>query len=361
METPRLEIDLKKIQYNTHCLVERLGSKGITVTGVTKVTLGHPEIARTMLRAGVNAIGDSRIENIQRMREAGIKTRFILLRTPLISKASQVVEHADVSFNTELSVIEKLSQAAVRQEKTHQILLMVELGDLREGIPPEELNETVEQVLRLPRIQLMGIGTNLACLGGVKPDHQKMKQLSDLAQLLEKKFDLRLECISGGNSANLEWIFGIGESSDIGRINNLRLGESIFLGCETLNRSPIEGLHTDAFTLVTEVIESKTKQSVPSGEICQDAFGKKPVFQSMQIRGKIHHAVLGIGRQDVLVSGLTVLPTESGHLDVLGSSSDHMVVATESPLLVGEYVRFRLNYGALLAAMTSPFVEKCFG
>ena len=174
------------------------------------VTLGNPEITRTLLRAGVNTIGDSRIENIQRMRKAGIKTRFILIRTPLISKVDLVVEHADVSFNTELAVIEKLSQAAVKQKKTHQILLMIELGDLREGIPPEELDETVEQVLGLPGINLIGIGTNLACLGGIKPDHQKMKQLSDLAQRVEKKFNLTLEYVSGGNSANLEWFFGLG-------------------------------------------------------------------------------------------------------------------------------------------------------
>jgi len=360
MSTPRLEIDLKKIQQNTRCLIERLSLKGITLTGVTKVTLGNPEITRTLLRAGVNTIGDSRIENIQRMRQAGIKARFILIRTPLITKADLVVEHADVSFNTELAVIEKLSQVAVRQNKTHQILLMIELGDLREGIPPEELNETVEQVLGLPRIKLIGIGTNLACLGGIKPDHQKMKQLSDLAQRVEKKFNLTLEYVSGGNSANLEWLFGLGESGDIGRINNLRLGESIFLGLETLNRGPIEGLHTDAFTLVTEVIESKTKPSVPSGEICQDAFGKRPDFQSWQERGKIHHAILGIGRQDVLVSGLTSLLDEPNQLELLGASSDHMVIATKGPLTVGEQVRFRLNYGALLAAMTSPFVEKCF-
>ncbi len=354
--TPRLEIDLKKIQHNAQSLVERLGSKGITVTGVTKVVLGYPDIAKTLLRAGVNSLGDSRIENIQRMREAGIQTQFILIRTPLMSKASLVVEHADVSFNTELAVVEKLSQAAVAQKKTHRILLMIELGDLREGILPKKLNQTIEQVLLLPKIQLMGLGTNLACLGGVKPNHQKMKQLSDLVWAVEKKFNLTIDCVSGGNSANLDWVFSLDESAgDWNRINNLRLGESIFLGCETLNRNPIDGLHTNAFTLVTEVIESKTKPSVPSGEICQDAFGNKPDFESR--KGDIHHAILGIGRQDVLVPGLTPIHNQ---LDLLGASSDHMIIATRSPLSVGAQIKFRLDYGALLAAMTSPFVEKHF-
>jgi len=352
MTTPRLQIDLKKIHHNTRRLVEHLGSKGITVTGVTKVALGSPDIAKAMLRAGVESIGDSRIENIQKMREAGISAQFILLRTPRISRAGQVVEYADISHNTELEVIEKLSKAAQEQSKTHQIVLMVELGDLREGILPRDLDETVRQSVGLPGIHLSGIGTNLACLGGVKPDLQKMTQLSDLAQSLEVKFDMKLETVSGGNSANFDWFFS---AADTARINNLRLGESIFLGCETLNRNPIEGLDTDAIALVTEVIESKVKPSAPSGEIYQNAFGTKPEFPD---RGLINHAILGIGRQDVLVSGLTPL---SKGLEVFGASSDHVVVVShERRLQIGEEVSFRLSYGALLAAMTSPYVEKVY-
>ena len=69
MATPRLQIDLKKIHHNARRLVEHLGSKGVTVTGVTKGALGSPDIATAMLRAGVESIGDSRIENIQKMRD----------------------------------------------------------------------------------------------------------------------------------------------------------------------------------------------------------------------------------------------------------------------------------------------------
>jgi len=350
MITPRLEIDLRKIQQNASVLVERLASRGLSVTGVTKVALGNVEIARALLNAGVATIADSRIENIQKMRHAGIAATFLLLRTPMISQIAQVVEHADISFNTEMEVIRQLSQAAESAKKTHRIALMVELGDHREGILPEDLDDTVRQSIQLPNIRLAGIGTNLACLGGAMPNRQKMEQLSDLAQSVEEKFHLTLDFVSGGNSANLEWLF---DCSDPGRVSDLRLGESIFLGCETLNRSPIPGLHTDAFTLVTEVIESKIKASLPSGEICQDAFGEKRTFLD---RGKIHHAILAIGRQDVLVSGLT-----TDQFDILGSSSDHLIIdSRQQRLHVGEEVRFRLTYGALLAAMTSPYVKKTY-
>lgn len=347
---PRLEIDLKKLHYNTRTLVDRMATKGATVTGVTKVVLGNPEIAQTMLRAGVDSIGDSRIENIRKMREAGVTAKFILLRTPLMSQLDQVVLHADVSFNTELSVIEHLNHVASKKNKNHQIVLMIELGDLREGILPQYLESTVRHILQFPAIQLVGLGANLACFGGVKPNDEKMTLLSDLAKSIKQKFNLKLDMVSGGNSANLQWF---SECTDVGAINNLRLGESIFLGCDPLDRQPIEGLHRDALTLVAEVIESKIKPSLPSGEQCQTAFGTRPVFED---RGHVRRAILGIGRQDVDISGLTTL-TEG--LDILGGSSDHLIIDCQRhPLFVGEEVRFQLDYSALLTAMTSPHITK---
>lgn len=348
MTTPRLEIDLSKILHNARTLVQLLATQGISVTGVTKVVLGNIEVAKIFIEAGITRLADSRIENIQKMREAGIAATYVLLRSPMLSQIDQVVEYADITFNTEIEVIRKISQAAENARKTHRIVIMIELGDLREGILPQDLGELVDECIRLPHIRLAGIGTNLACLGGVKPDRRNMDQLSDLAQSIASRYDLKLEIVSGGNSANFDWFHSC---SDLGQINDLRLGESIFLGCETLNRTQISGLHTDAITLVTEVIESKTKASVPTGIICQDAFGGKQTFED---RGNINHAILAVGRQDVLISGLI-----TDQLHILGASSDHLIVdSRRQRLRVGEEVKFSLTYGALLAAMTSPFVKK---
>jgi len=166
---------------------------------------------------------------------------------------------------------------------------------------------------------------------------------------VEEEFGMTLEFVSGGNSANYDWFMS---AEDVGRINNLRLGESIFLGCEPLHRKTIPGLFTDAFTLIAEVIEVKIKPSVPYGEVCQDAFGNVPKFQD---HGRITRAILGVGLQDVSVSGLT----QRSDIDILGASSDHIIVdAGETDLKVGNEVEFDLNYGALLSAMTSPYVNK---
>jgi predicted amino acid racemase len=324
--------------------------KGISLMGVTKAVLGEPSIAKAMIQGGVKFIADSRIENIQKMKSAGISTQFVLLRTPL-SQAESIVKNADISLNTEIETLKKLSYHAKGQNKIHQVIIMVELGDLREGILPCDLPQLVRKTLSLPHIKIIGIGCNLACYGGIKPDDKNMRELSELVDLIEKEFQIDLEIISGGNSANFEWFKS---SQDVGRVNNLRLGESILLGCETVGRKVIPGLHTGAFQLIAEVIESKRKTSVPLGEICQDAFGNVPGFLD---RGDHQRVIIALGRQDVQVSNLK----SNNKLKMIGSSSDHIILDGENHNLeVGDEVSFSLDYGGLLATMTSPFVTKQF-
>ena len=348
MIMPRIEIDLGKIAHNAKILKELYASKGIDIIGVTKVVCGAPAVAKVLVESGINILADSRMENIIKMHDADIHAQFLLLRTPL-SQAELVVKYADISLNSELSVIKELSKYAVKQAVVHKIILMVELGDLREGIMPSDLENTVNELIKLKGIKLIGIGANLACFGGVKPNNEKMEYLSSIVKGVEDKFNLKLEIVSGGNSANYDWFMS---TKDVGQINNLRLGESIFLGLETLERKTIKELFTDAFTLVAEVIESKTKPSLPYGDIGQDAFGNIPKFTDL---GLMNRAILGIGLQDVSVSGLTPLLD----IKILGASSDHVIIdAKQLEIKVGDTIGFNLNYGALLSSMTSPYITK---
>lgn len=351
MAAPRLEIDLEKIGHNARTLVEHLEKRGISVTGVTKATLGSAEIAAALLKAGVKRLGDSRIENIEAMRDRQPSAAMTLIRSPMLSQAQRVVRSADLSCNTEIDVIRKLSLEAQQAGCSHGVILMVELGDLREGIMPADLLDFIREVLSLPNIDFKGIGTNLACRSGVAPDARNMAMLTELAELIETTFAVQVEIISGGNSANLQWALS---GAEIGRINDLRLGEAILLGCETLHRQPLDGLHTDAITLVAEVIEAKFKPTLPTGQIAQNAFGETSVVAD---RGLVTQAILAIGRQDTDPDGL-LAPLG---INVMGSSSDHLILESDSDnLSVGTEVTFQLSYSALVRSMTSPFIAKNF-
>ncbi len=351
MSTPRLHIDLDKIFHNASTLVSRLRANGISTTGVTKAFLGAPQVARTLLRAGVASLGDSHIENIELMRRSGITAEMILIRSPMLSQIDRVVASADISLNTEFDVVAALSAAAQNANKSHGVLLMVELGDLREGIMPEDVESTVQAVCRLPNIKFMGLGTNLACRSGVSPDNRNMAELTALASRIAQSVSSNRIIVSGGNSSNLEWLFSGGE---VGHINNLRIGEAILLGREALNREPIEGLFTDAISLTAEVIESKTKPSKPWGEIAQSAFTNHPTSADL---GNINQTIVAIGRQDTDPEGLR----PPAGIQLLDASSDHLVLNTGvKKLAVGSNVSFQPNYSALLRSMTSPHITKSF-
>jgi predicted amino acid racemase len=271
---------------------------------------------------------------------------------PTPSDAEAVVRFSDISLNSELAVVRKLSEAALGYGVRHKIILMVELGDLREGIMPEDLDAAVEEILSLSGVRLAGIGVNLSCYGGVKPDKKNMARLSSLARGIEEKFRLSLEFVSIGCSTVYTWLKDVDKALNI---NSVRTGDSLLLGGRDLEEKGIPGLHTDAFTLVAEVIESKIKPSLPEGEIGIDAFGTIPTFVD---RGIIRRLILNIGRQDVLYTHLLYPRAD---IEILGASSDHLIAdAKKTNLRVGDEVRFDTDYGAMLQAMTSPYVTKIY-
>lgn len=349
---PRLTIDLKKIEENTRYLADKCKSNGLSTMAVTKVYCAFKEVAEASLRGGAEYLADSRLENLNLLRDLDVPK--VLLRLPMQSEAKRVVELADISLNSEIETIKALNQAAQEQGKTHKVLLMIDLGDLREGILKKDVEYYVKSILDLSNIELFGIGVNLTCYGGVIPSAVNLGELTDIAASIEEQFDIKLNMISGGNSSSLYLLDREGLPS---RINNLRLGEAVVLGRETAYGDRIDGTHDDCFTLEAEIIELKEKNSVPTGEIGMDAFGNKPEFED---RGMMVRCILAVGQQDVEKGGL--IPTLEG-VDIIGASSDHLiadVTHVKSDLKVGDTLTFKMEYGALLKACTSHYINKIF-
>ncbi len=351
---PRVEISLDKIRNNAEKLISLCNNNGITVAAVTKVFCGLPEIAQALVQSGATVLADSRIENLKRMNS--IDAPKLLLRLPMISQAEEVVEFADISLNSEIHTIKELSKKAIEKGLVHKIILMIDLGDLREGIIDErEIYQSVEEILRLEGINLIGIGTNLTCYGGVIPNQENLNRIVRIKESIENKFGIKLEIVSGGNSSSLYLLEGK-EGIPKG-INQLRLGESIVLGRETAYGNKIEDTYEDCFRLVAEIIEVKEKPSLPIGEIGMDAFGNKPVFQD---RGMRKRAICAIGKQDVSIDNIV---PEDNDIIILGGSSDHLIIDITDSLnnyKTGEKVSFRLSYGGILSTLTSEYVKKIF-
>ena len=193
------------------------------------------------------------------------------------------------SYNTELETIALLGAAALAVGRVHGVMLMVEVGDSREGLLLRDLPAFVSAVHRHSGLRLDGVGVNFACLSGVPPTTAALLYLCAAIATAESASGIRIPQLSGGNSASLPLLL---TGPDHARVNNLRLGESILLGCEPVSGRLINGLSDTAFGLVAEVIESSHKSHRVTVVTTTG-----PVDTSNQV-------VLALGSQDTDIQGL---------------------------------------------------------
>lgn len=352
MASPAVIIDLDVVAANTRRVMDICRPRGVSILGVVKATCGSPLVARAMLRGGATGLADSRLDNVQRMRHAGISEPIMMLRIPSVTEAPDVVRLCDLSLNSEAAVLAALARAAEEQGRVHDVILMLEMGDRREGVPPEELLPLAEMAMSARSLRLAGIGANFMCASGVMPTAAKLEKLGALAGEVEERFGVTLDFVSGGNSSNLALMEQGVEMP--ARINQLRIGSAILRGENSITGGTLAGFDDGAFTLRAELVEMKTKHSLPDGETGPDAFGNRLTFED---RGARLRGIVNLGRVDMRPEGLT--PLDEG-VEVVTASSDHLIVdITEArKFAVGDAIRFGMDYGALVQAMLSPYVGK---
>lgn len=345
---PCLRISLPKLRSNTREIVSRCAARGIEVCGVIKGCHAIPAVARAMREGGVQSLGSSRLEQIEQCRAAGVPGPYLLLRISAPSEVPDVVRLCEVSLQSELATLQALEAECARQGKRHSVIVMADLGDLREGFwDKDELVQVSMRVEReMPHLHLQGIGVNLGCVGSVKPTPEKMEDLLALARRVEAAIGRKLEVISGGATSSFTLVhWGTMPQG----VNHLRIGENILLGKDLQLEWGIRDmdyLAMDTFTLTAEVIEVKTKPSYPQGELCIDAFGRRPTYTDYGVQRR---ALLALGRADV-GDAEALLPRDEG-VTVWGASSDHCILdVTHSPreFRVGDTVDFSLAYCNML-------------
>jgi predicted amino acid racemase len=351
--SPRLVIYQKRITSNARAILAQAKEQSVHLAAVVKGASAHPAVVHALMEAGIDMLADSRLINIQRIRNAGFKGDVLLMRPASLTESPQVVLNADFSLVSNLKTAQSLSEAAANARLTHNIIVMVEAGDLREGIyPPADALTLARQIHDLPNLRLAGLGANFACNAGVLPDTKNTASLVDLSQSIEKALKIRLAYVSTGNSSGLPLLRSCALPKGV---NHYRVGESILLGSNAVDGTPWPGTRQDAFIFVAEVIEAYKKPSLPWGETAGNAFGERTEYID---RGHRTRAIVNAGRQDIEHTSLT---PENPCMQIINSSSDHMILDVEdcaSKPKVGDEISFRLGYPALLRATTSDYVAK---
>lgn len=350
-----IELNRDKLIHNYSFLDKLFKKHQIDWGVVTKLLCGNKTFLREVLDLGVKEVHDSRISNLKTLKQMDPDVQTVYIKPAAKRSIPSLVKYADISFNTSYTTMKLISKEAVRQEKIHRVIIMVEMGDLREGVMGENLINFYSRIFELPNIEVIGIGANLNCLNGVMPTHDKMIQLSLYKQLIEAKFNRNIPWVTGGSSVTIPLLFKklIPKS-----VNHFRIGETLFTGNDLIEENTVKGMHADVFKLHAEIIELYNKPKVPIGEIGTNVAGDQPEFDEKDYGKSSFRAIIDLGLLDIDLQHLT---PDDDAVEFSGASSDMIVLDIHDNTRgykVGDIISFKLSYMGILAIMNSNYINK---
>jgi predicted amino acid racemase len=354
---PILEIHMAKVNENIKNVHKLCREQGVALTGVVKGCHAMQEVADLFAKDKYHSIGSSRMSQLKRMKENGLEAETMLVRIPMLSELREVVQYADISLNSDKETLIALNGLASQKDKGHKVVLMADLGDLREGVwdKKEFLDLAAFVEKDLVNLHLYGIGTNLGCYGSIRPTPTNMTELADLAESVERVIGRELDIVSGGATTSVPVIV---EGKMPKKVNHLRVGEGILLARDLKSHDfcYLEYMHNDTFVLTAQIVEKRVKPSHPVGELYIDAFGNKPTYEDIGMRERV---LLAVGRQDFGHHD-SLLPIDE-KLKVVGSSSDHLIVDitdADQDYQIGDTISFTLFYQGMLFLSLCEDVNK---
>jgi predicted amino acid racemase len=355
-----------KIQNNIKYLSAYFNSHNISWSLITKVFSGDKEFLKHILTdeiiKEIDSIGDSRLTSLKNLKAVNPKMQTIYIKPPAKIYADDIVKYADISLNSSLTTIVALNEASIKADKIHQIIIMVELGELREGVKRNELMNFYESVFQLSNIEVIGIGSNLGCMYGVLPSYDKLLQLSLYEELISAKFNKDLKYVSGGTSITLPLV----ENNTIPKdINHFRVGEAVFFGISPFDNKQFKELSIDTFEFCANIIELEEKKIVPDGVMSHDIVGQSSDFNDEDVNETSNKAILDFGLLDVDQNDIEFLDEK---LEYVGITSDMLVVDIgtnttkdgKKKYSIGDKIHFKPNYMAVARLLNSKFIDKKF-
>lgn len=329
---------------------------------IAKVLCGNKDALDIILNdpkiKSLHSIGDSRISNLAAVKEVRPDITTMYIKPPAVPLVPEVIEVADISVATSKETLDALEAECRKQNKIHRVVIMIELGELREGVLRENLVDFYEHIFNLEYVEVIGIGTNLGCMYGIEPTYDKMIQLSLYKELLEAKFHKNMELISGGSSITLPLV----ESGRLPKnINHFRIGEAVFFGTSPLDEKQFMDLETDIFVYNGNVIELEEKERVPDGVLTGGHVGHTGGSDSSDTEEKLKKLILDFGILDVDIDDLK---PKDKRLNFVGTTSDMTVYELlkkkkeKEVYTVGSKVEFEASYMGIAKLMNSNYIEK---
>ncbi len=350
-----IAISRKKLQHNYDFLEDLFNTHKIQWGIVTKLLCGNPMYLKEVIGLGARELMDSRISNLRTIKRIDPDVKTVYIKPPPRRSIRSVVKYADVSLNSDLETMRMLSAEAQKQEKVHQVIIMVEMGELREGVMGDNLVAFYESVFQLPNIEILGFGTNLNCLYGVMPSRDKLIQLSLYKQIVEEKFDKKISLLSGGTSVTIPML---AKKQVPPGLNHFRVGETLYFGANLWTGKTIKGMKDDVITLKAEIIELIEKPIVPEGTMAENPSGESYEINVDDYGKTSWRALLDVGLLDISPDFLIPLDKK---MEIAGASSDILVIdlgKNPKKYQVGDFIKFKLKYMGALGLFNSDYIIK---
>ncbi len=352
-----LIINSGKILDNMNKIDELMEKHGAKWSLVLKVLGGNKKAIKAINSGGklkcLHSVADSRLSNLEALKTVNPDVMTMYIKPPSIKLAARVVKNADVSLNSSKKTIQALNREAKKLNKIHKVIIMIELGELREGILRENTVDFYSKIFKLSNIEVIGLGTNLGCMYGIEPTYDKLMHLCLYKELIQAKFKKKLTLISGGSSITLPMLRK--GNLPIG-INHYRIGEAVFLGTSPFDNEKFMNLSTEAFSFRANIIELEKKDSVPDGNITDAGIGH--VNEEEEDVGQQYRAILDFGTIDVNAEDLTPVDDNVKYVGTTSDMTVYNIGKKKGELSVGNMIRFRPNYMGVARLMMSNFVTK---
>lgn len=358
-----LEIRPKKILSNIEKISDILNKRDKTWTLVTKILSGNKYVLTEILKSDVikrtHSIGDSRISNLKIIKQLRPDAQTMYIKPPAIRYIKDVVSYADISLNSSKETVMALNEEAGKQGKIHRIIIMLEMGELREGVIGENIIAFYKDIFDLPNITVEGIGTNLGCMYGIEPTFDKLVQLSLYKQFLEALFKRDIPLLSAGSSITLPLV---SNKKFPLKANHFRIGEAVFMGVSPLNGRKFRNLSTDVFRFYGNIVELEKKSMKPDGKIGEGNVGHVSDELEDTDKEKSNRAIVDFGILDVDPDSMTPI---NDTVNYIGTTSDMTVYDVKDKKTnsgrhyrVGSRIGFKPTYMAVARLMNSRFIVK---
>lgn len=347
----RLWMDPARLGANVEVAVRLAAERGCNVLPVTKVIQSRPDLLSRVPGGWNWPVADVSVANLKALDR--IDTGDKVLLRPRFSDIPGAVIHADRIFLSDPDMARAIARAreACMPGRPLDIMLMVEAGDLRDGIPLDAVSAVLADLSAEPGMRLEGLAVNFGCLAGVLPGEPVLARVAEACRQLRLSSGLKLPVLSLGGTVCWE---PLREGLVPPEFNEIRMGEALFFGWNTSRGIPVPEFDPRVFTLDLEVLEIWEKDVPPSSGDGLNAFGESVV---QVLTGLRHRAVLEGGEN--LSPWKHIRCMVQGAVPV-GASHEYTVLDCEDARVLprpGECVSFSPAYEAVTRCFLSPMTE----